>query len=186
MWPLILAGNLQDLIPAYQYWPALNPPANQTINTTEFADAGSLDNTGITAMLAYDDIQTIITFTNTSTPLSKDQNGNIVVDDCLPPLFGYQPYVAGVGYAPYQGASNPSNPLFQNNQVFPSNMFQVLLNNLWSASGSGSYQNSPMYQQKLTTVANSWFNVAGGREVTVLWVYLERVQAWYNQLPSYV
>jgi hypothetical protein len=178
-----LAGDLQNLIPAYQYWPALNPPVNQPINTTQFADGGSLDNSGIAAMLAYSDIQTIIAFTNTSTPLSMDQMSNIVVDDSLPPLFGYQPYVEGVGYAPYQGASNPSNPLFQKNQVFPSSIFQDLLNNLWSASGSGSYQNTPMYVQQLTTVANPWFNVASGREITVLWVYLERVQAWYDQLP---
>ena len=40
-----------------------------------------------------------------------------------------------------------------------------------------------MYVQQLTTVANPWFNVASGREITVLWVYLERVQAWYDQLP---
>jgi hypothetical protein len=177
-----LAGDLQNLIPAYQYWPASNPPVNQPINTTQFADGGSLENSGIDAMLAYSDIQTIIAFTNTRTPLSIDQMSNIVVDDSLPPLFGYQPYAEGIGYAPYQGASNPSNPLFQKNQVFPSSMFQDLLDNLWSASGSGSYQNSPMYVQQLTTVANPWFNVTGGRQVTVLWVYLERVQAWYNQL----
>jgi hypothetical protein len=30
-----LAGDLLDLIPAYQYWPALNPPVNQPINTTQ-------------------------------------------------------------------------------------------------------------------------------------------------------
>ena len=168
-----LAGDLQNLIPAYQYWPALNPPVNQPINTTQFAAGGSLENSGMAAMLAYSDIQTIIAFTNTSTPLSIDQMSNIVVDDSLPPLFGYQPYTEGVGYAPYQGASNPSNPLFQKNQVFPSSTFQDLLNNLWSASGSGSYQNTPMYVQQLTTVANPWFNVAGGRQVTVLWVYLE-------------
>ena len=72
--------------------------------------------------------------------------------------------------------------MFQKNQVFPSSTFQDLLNNLWSASGSGSYQHTPVYVQQLTTVANPWFNVAGGRQVTVLWVYLERVQAWYNQL----
>jgi hypothetical protein len=86
----------------------------------------------------------------------------------------------------YKGASNPSNPLFQNNQVFPSASFQDLLNNLWSSSGSGSFQNSPMYQQALTTVTNPWFNVTAGRQVTVLWFYLERVQAWYNQLSQEV
>ena len=177
-------SDLADLIPAYQYWPAANPPAGSTIKPTRFADGGSLENSGIAAMLAYGDIDNIIAFTNTSTPITVDNAGIIVVDDSLPPLFGYQPYVAGCGYVLYQGASNPSNPLFQNSQVFPSNAFQPLLDNLWSASGSGSYQNAPMYSQPLTTVENKWFGVAANRNVTVLWVYLERVKAWYDQLST--
>jgi hypothetical protein len=180
------AFALSDLIPAYRYWPAAKPPVGATINPTRFADGGSLENSGIAAMLAYGDIDNIIAFTNTSTPIAKDNAGIIVVDDSLPPLFGYQPYVAGSGYVPYQGAANPSNPLFQNSQVFPSPAFQPLLDNLWSASGSGSYQNAPMYSQPLTTVANQWFGVAPNRNVTVLWVYLERVKAWYDELSPAV
>jgi hypothetical protein len=181
-----LALELEGLIPAYQYWPVLNPPVNQPINTTEFADGGSLENSGIAAMLAYHDIQHLIAFTNTSTPLSLDQASTIVVDDSLPPLFGYQPYVEGTGYAPYQGATHPNGPLYQNNQVFPSEAFWNLLHNLWASSGSGTYQTPPMYAQPLITVANPWFNVQAGRSVTVLWVYLERVQAWYQQLAPEV
>jgi hypothetical protein len=181
-----LAMDLEGLIPAYQYWPVLNPPVNQTINTSEFADGGSLENSGIAAMLAYNDIQHIIAFANTSTPLSMDRAGTIVVDDSIPPLFGYQPYVEGTGYVPYQGATHPNGPLCRNNQVFPPEAFWDLLNNLWAASGSGTYQTPPMYAQPLITVANPWFNVQAGRSVTVLWVYLERVQAWYHQLSPEV
>jgi hypothetical protein len=180
------ASALSDLVPAYRYWPAANPPAGATVNPTRFADGGSLENSGIAAMLAYHDIDSIIAFTNTLTPISKDSAGIVVVDDSLPPLFGYQPYAAGRGYSPYQGAANPSNPLFQNSQVFPSAAFQALLDNLWSASGSGSYQNAPMYSQPLTTVENHWFGVAPNRTVTVLWVYLERVKTWYDQLSPAV
>jgi hypothetical protein len=43
-----------------------------------------------------------------------------------------------------------------------------------------------MYAQPLTTVANPWFNVQAGRSVTVFWVYLERVHAWYQQLSPEV
>ena len=180
------ASALSDLVPGYRYWPVAKPPVGSTINPTKFADGGSLENSGIAAMLAYGDIDNIIAFTNTSTPIIKDSSGIIVVDDSLPPLFGYQPYVAGSGYVLYQGASNPSNPLFQNSQVFPSLEFQSLLDNLWSASGGGSYHNAPMYSQPLTTVANPWFGVAANRNVTVLWVYLERVQAWYDELSPAV
>ena len=178
--------ELEGLIPAYQYWPVLHPPVNQPITTTQFADGGSLENSGIAAMLAYHDIQHLIAFTNTSTPLSRDQAGTIVVDDSLPPLFGYQPYVEGTGYVPYQGATHPNGPLYQHNQVFPPEAFGDLLHHLWAASGSGTYQTPPMYAQPLVTVANPWFHVQAGRSVTVLWVYLERVHAWYEQLAPEV
>jgi hypothetical protein len=180
------AFELKDLIPSYQYWPVANPPVGSTIKTTDFADGGSLENLGIADVLSYGDIANVIAFINTSTPISQDAFGVIVVDDSIPPLFGYQPYVPGTGYTLYQGASNPSNPLFQKSQIFPSAQFQTLLNNLWSASGSGSYQNPPIYSQALTTVQNTWFGVAPNQNVTVLWVYLERVKVWYDQLSPAV
>ena len=82
----------------------------------------------------------------------------------------------------YQGATSPYQPLYQHNQVFPSALFQDLLDNLWSASGQGTYQDPPLYTQRLTTMSNAWFNVAAGRPVTVLWTYLERARSWYDQL----
>jgi predicted acylesterase/phospholipase RssA len=66
------AFALSDLVPAYRYWPAANPPVGSTINPTKFADGGSLENSGIAAMLAYGDIDNIIAFTNTSTPITKE------------------------------------------------------------------------------------------------------------------
>jgi hypothetical protein len=36
----------------------------------------------------------------------------------------------------------------------------------------------------LTTVANSWFGVAAGRQVTVIWVYLEYVKSWYDAITD--
>lgn len=179
-----LVSFLGDIIPAYQYWPVRNPPVNETIRTTEFADGGSLANTGVASVLAYSDIQNLMVFTNTATPMVQDADGIIVVDDSLPPLFGYQPYVPGTGYVLYQGAASPNQPVFQNNQVFPSASFQELLDNLWSSSGKGTYQNPPRYTQRLTTVSNAWFHVAAERAVTVLWTYLERAQSWYAQLSS--
>jgi hypothetical protein len=180
------ASVLGDLIPAYQYWSAANPPAGSTIGATRFADGGNLEQSGVAAALAYEDIDNIIAFTNTVQAIKQDRSGIIVVDDSIPPLFGYQPYVSGAGYQPYGGSLNPGNPLLQNSQVFPSSEFQPLLDNLWSAGGSGCYQNSPVYLQSLTTLANPWFGVAAGRQVSVLWVYLERVKAWYDQLSPAV
>lgn len=181
-----LIAGFSNLVPAYQYWGVASPPVGSNIQTSQFADGGSLENLGVADALAYGDIDNVISFINSETAITKDAAGIIVVDSSIPPLFGYQPYVAGVGYVPYSGASKPNSPLTRKNQIFPSSAFQSLLNNLWSASGSGSYQNAPIYAQPLTTVANPWFGVAGSRQVTVLWVYLERVKAWYDQLPAAV
>ena len=183
---------LNALIPEYDYWPVLNAPAGQSVNPTQFADGGSLENSGIAAMLVYSDINNIISFTNTVTPLSQQtvyQNGQqetvIVVDDSIPPLFGYQPFQEGIGYVLYSaGGATGSNVMFQNNQVFPSDSFQDLLNGLWAASGS--FQKCPVFKQQLTTVGNNWFGVPAGKTVSVLWNYLERCQTWFGSLPQSV
>jgi hypothetical protein len=129
------ASVLRDLIPAYQYWSAANPPTGSTIGTTRFADGGNLEQSGVAAILAYEDIDNIIAFTNTVQAIKLDASGVVVVDPSIPPLFGYQPYASDAGYVPYEGSSNPGDPLLQNNQVFASSEFQPLLDNLWSASG---------------------------------------------------
>jgi hypothetical protein len=176
---------LEEIIPAYSYWPVLNPPYGKPVGTTQFADGGLLENCGIAAMLAYSDIDTLIAFVNSEATLSQDDNGVIVVDDSIPPLFGFQPYNGDAGYVPYAGATDPYYPLFQNNQVFASNQFQTLLNQLWAASGSGSYQSAPIVNQPLVTVENKWFGVTAGKSVTVLWVHLEIASDWYNAFTDY-
>lgn len=105
-----------------------------------------------------------------------------MVDDCLPPLFGYQPYVEGIGYVPYAGATNPSQPVFQYNQVFDSSDFSALLQGLWNASQNATAAST--FSQTLTTLENSWFNVAGGATVTVVWVYLNYANNWYNAISD--
>ena len=174
-----------ELIPAYQYWPITAAQGGEAVNTSSFADAGSLDNTGIASALAYTDVGNVISFVNTEVPISKDDNGNIVVDGAIPPLFGFQPYDATQGYVPYsKPLVDPSNAPFQNNQIFASDQFSALLEGLWAASGSGTYQNSPIFTQTLTTQANAWFGVAGGTTINVLWAYLEIAEAWAGELPS--
>lgn len=175
-------GVLQSMIPAYQYWPVENVPYGQSVAPTQFADGGLLENCGVASILAYADIDKIIAFVNSSTTLSKDENGVIVVDDNIPPLFGYQPYNGSAGYAPYAGATDPYYPLFQNNQVFDSSCFQPLLDQLWNASGAGRNQTAPIVPQQLVTVRNDWFGVAAGKAVTVLWVHLQNASHWYDSL----
>jgi hypothetical protein len=173
------------IVPSYQYWSPAHSTANETVNPSFFDDGGSLDNTGIASTLAYSQVQNVIAFINSETTLRKDANSVIVVDQMIPPLFGYQPYDETVGYVLYtKPLVKPENASYANNQVFASSNFQSLLNGLWAASGSGTYQNSPIFSQSLTTQANNWFGVAGNAQVTVLWVYLESTLSWIRQLSS--
>jgi hypothetical protein len=169
-------------VPAYQYWSPANPPTTETIAESEFADGGSLENTGVASMLSYADIDNVIAFLNVETALSQDDQGNIVVDDCLPPLFGYQPYLEGSGYVPYAGATSPAQPVFQYSQVFASSDFSALLNGLWNASNNATA--ACIFSQTLTTLENSWFNVAGGATVTLVWVYLNYANNWYDAISD--
>ena len=99
-----MLSDLQKIIPSYQYWPVLDPrPSAQPI-PSQFADGGNLENTGIAALLAYSDIDNIIAFINPMTVMQPGPYGvadgqggfipgtTLIVDACIPPLFGYQPY----------------------------------------------------------------------------------------------
>lgn len=179
-------ADLRALIPRYQYWPVRNATAAQSTAPTDFADGGSLENSGIAGALSYADIDNVIAFVDTLTTLAQDGNGVVIVDDSIPPLFGYQPYDASVdgGYALYAAGANLASPswYYRFNQIFPSDAFAAMRQGLWDASGAGSYRTAPVFAQALTTADNPWFGVAGAKAVTVAWVYLEHAADWYDRL----
>jgi hypothetical protein len=190
-----ILSDLQETIPRYQYWSVLHPRPSVPPRPSGFADGGNLENTGITALLAYSDIDSIIAFVNSMTVMQPgpygvaDGSGGfipgtaVIVDASIPPLFGYQPYEAGglgenQGYVLYSQGSANKYPMYVNNQVFESAAFPALLQGLWTASGSGSYERPAIFRQRLAVRANSWFGVTPGREVTVVWSYLSFVADW--------
>ena len=104
-------------------------------------------------MVAYSDIESIISFVNTSVPLTAGQYGvsdgnggfipntNVVVDESIPPLFGYQPYDStGTGYVLYSKVTSSDFPQYAHSQIFDSSEFPALLQGLWSNSGSSPNQ----------------------------------------------
>ncbi len=163
-----------------------------------FADGGNLENTGISGLLLYEDIDNIISFINSSTPLTSTEYGIInhlgreiphtciLVDEQIPPLFGYQPYQDKLGYQLYSTDSHPTSPLMKNNQIFASEAFAELLQGLWQASGNlyhpGANQHAANYLQSLVTVENVWFGIKAGKKMTVLWIYNNFINDWYEQL----
>jgi hypothetical protein len=120
--------DIKDIIPQYYYWPVRNPQA--TLNPTRFADGGNLENAGIASLLAYSDIDSVISFINSETPLAAATygvldptgqyypNSNYLVDSTIPPLFGYQPYDKSKGYVLYStGPVSEANSIFANCKV---------------------------------------------------------------------
>ncbi len=189
--------NPQELVPEYPAWPAGAGAANPTPNT--FADGGSLENTGLASLLAFTDIDSVIVCINSETAMVAGNagisNGNggwisgtqIVVDDAVPPLFGYQPYDDTTGYVLYSaGGASPENQLFGQSQVFASSEFAGFLSGLWAAAGSAAPAAQPaILSQSLSVQANTWFGVAArSKPITVVWVYLNFASDWSAQFAN--
>jgi hypothetical protein len=187
---------LQELIPEYRYWPVAGVQPFPQTKPTGFADGGNLENSGINAMLSYSDVDNVIAFFNSATPIAAGSYGmigadgqevpntRVIITSDIPPLFGYQPYNAQAGYVLYEGHSKPTFPQGRNSQVFESRLLADVLQGLWAASGSGANSGSTLYKQTLAVQDNPWFGVKGGRTVNVLWVYPNRDQGWFDLLSS--
>ena len=187
-------GLLKDLIPEYRYWPVKGAQPFPGTQPSRFADGGSLENTGVAGLLAYQDVDNIIAFVNSSSPLAAADLGvfegstelpgtRVHIDGQIPPLFGYQPFQSGKGYVVYPvTGETKAFPQGRNSRVFEPARFADLLRGIWQASGSGANTGPAVFKQTLTVQANSWFGIAGGKTVNVLWVYLNRVKGWYDLL----
>ncbi|MFK7799335.1 MAG: hypothetical protein AB8E82_17930 [Aureispira sp.] len=168
-------------IPKYHYWPVahLEEPRNQAA-VNWFADGGNIEDTGVNALLTRK-VSTVVAFVHAAEDLVQQDNGIIFVDYQVAALFGYMPLGDSAHYVPYKDAGKISaaNAGFQNNQVFPSEAFAAVQNGLWEAKQAGG---PVIYAQQLTTVENAIFEVDAGEEVTVVWVYLNNAENWWNQL----
>lgn len=189
--------NPEDLVPTYTSWPVGDGGNNPVANT--YADGGNLENTGVASLLAFGDIGSVIACVNTDTPLKAGMVGipdghggwvpgtQVVVDDSLPPLFGYQPYNDQLGYVLYSaGGFTPEQQIYANSQVFASSDFAAFLSGLWAAAGSTWPATQPaILPQSVTVQANPWFGVpARSNAMTVVWVYLNYASDWDAQFAD--
>ncbi len=194
----------RGLVPRYRYWPVRDASPEPDLEPTHFADGGSLENTGIGGLLAHREIDRIIAFVNSSSALGVAAKGvvdeaghevpgtRIAISSQVPVLFGYQAYDDAAGYVLYDDIPDDqlrtSVVIFRHSHVFESTGFAELLKGLWSASGNesepGSNQRPAIYRQTLTTVPNPWFRVEGGRQVEVVWYYLNMVEDWRAELSD--
>src|SRR5262249_25708648 len=193
-------ADLQSIEPAYYYWSPAHAAVVAAPKPTRFADGGSLENTRINGMLAYPGVDKVIAFVNTEVPMAAGKYGvsdgkggfipdtYVIVDESIPPLFGYQPYESGEidqvnkGYVLYAGASATDYPMYANNLVFPSTEFPTFLQQIWKSSAGNAAP--AIYAQSLPVLANTWFGVAERTSVTVVWCYLAAVSSWQNQFQN--
>jgi hypothetical protein len=203
-----ILDDIQDLIPAYHYWSPAHARPLDTPARTRFADGGTLENTGVASALAFEDIDSLIACVNSPSPMTAADKGvigadglefpgtAIEIDSQVPPLFGYQPYVKGVGYRLYVGATAPQRPEFRFSQVFPADEFANFLKGMWAATGNeaapGSNQRPAIMTQTLRVIPNPWFGVRGRGgpgdsnpdPIRVVWSYTTRVRDWNKALSQ--
>jgi hypothetical protein len=165
---------LDGLIPQYPYWPVQGHNlAKNSVYNYQFADGGSLEDTGITSLLARN-VPNIIAFVNGQTPLTKDNNGNVV---------GITPSDASLEYKEAHRRDVPNDDVTFT-KVFASSDYNALAQGLWKAN-SAPYNGTAMYMQTLDVLPNANFGIQGNYSVRVLWVYNTWVTAWYNLLTDY-
>ncbi|MEM7245736.1 MAG: hypothetical protein AAF533_10355 [Acidobacteriota bacterium] len=181
-----------DLVPRYDYWPVARADEGPAANTsTQFADGGNLDNTGVLGMLAQTDVATIVSFMNTDVPLEQTSDGVIVAAAQAAPLFGvawdsvskqFQAYEPD-GVNPFTEQVDPKGFI----QVFDNSAdeFAALREGLHAANGSGDQSGPAFFRQSLTVLANATAGVeARDTPLTVLWVQNAVVRAWQSQVTN--
>jgi hypothetical protein len=174
--------GMTDLSPALVYFsPYWRRPAGMH---AVLADGGSLENTGIANLLAYDDIDAVLAIVNSPDPIYM-RDGEVVIDDQVSALFGYREFERGVGYRRYDDHGGGAAPDFAHNQVFAHEHGEF--RNLVEAMGARHEAGEPaVFAQELELVDNPRFGVRGGRKVRVLWCYLSPCQRWIEQLDPTV
>lgn len=191
------ATAIQDLgkymDPEYNYWPVADATPDNPGSVTKFADGGAIEDNGLLNMLAYDDIDKVVVFTNALTPIWKDDQNpdtkmNLVVDPWWATYFGYTPYqklnkkgktASGlpVGYHKYEDLAKDPDFSFDGkglryyrpNQIFDSDLFPEFLATL--EANSNNYTGPSYYHNAAMKVNyNAYFGV-NSRTVELLLVH---------------
>ncbi|HYO78922.1 MAG TPA: hypothetical protein VE010_20840, partial [Thermoanaerobaculia bacterium] len=168
--------DFDGIVPKYNYWPVADRQ-NTPVYNYDFADGGSLENTGLLSLLARN-VRRVIVFANAATPLTKDGD-EITVSSEIALLFGKEPTLrAHANKEPHQQV--PPNDDWTFNQVFAEDEYQPLLEALWEMNGVRG--RAAMVKQTLTVQPNANWGIAGNYDVEILWVYNTTVANWMNAL----
>eukprot|EP00928_Gymnodinium_smaydae_P011186 TRINITY_DN14155_c0_g2_i1.p1 TRINITY_DN14155_c0_g2~~TRINITY_DN14155_c0_g2_i1.p1 ORF type:complete len:608 (+),score=63.25 TRINITY_DN14155_c0_g2_i1:102-1925(+) len=162
--------------PSMQYW-GMKTMRKPTAKQYRMGDGGSLENTGLLAMLQRKAAKVAV-FLNTAGPITSDIDlcdvppgtdlSNAATSD-LSCLFGY--------------CTDGNQPgwIYGSIQVFAREDYAPLLCQLQTAKNSGK---AAVAMQTLNVLPNTWWGIEGGRQVSVIWTYLETVRDFEEALPD--
>jgi hypothetical protein len=169
--------TLDVLLPEAYYWPPVASGSQPSTQLFDFGDGGNLDNYGLIPLLMRG-VQNIILFVNSEYPLSTSFTpstsgaSSSEVDPNLPPFFRVP-----------VPQSDGGNPATAKNAVFPAEDYVTLIGELQAMKKAGQPMIQPMTHQVL---ANGTWGLPGGGTVNVLWIYLDQVDTWKQQLPDWL
>lgn len=168
--------GLDDLLPEQNYWPPVASGKQPPAQLFDFGDGGNLENYGLIPLIMRG-VKKVLLFINTETPLdtyydpATGKAKESELDSSLPALFGI-PVTS-----PF-GASEPDY-----NQVFPSSDYAPLVQALQTLKRNGQ----PMVVSKTHTILqNDFWGVPAGGTIDILYVYLDKVEAWKSQIRDEV
>ena len=134
-----------------------------------FTDGGDVDALALLGMLRRR-IPALVVFINSVWPLALDHDparwpDGGQIDPAVPPLFG-QP-----------------SPRWPHNRVFPPAAYREVVSKWQTAKRAGR----PLIAStRLRVELNAWWGIEGGWEVSVCWVYNDRVPSWKARLSHEV
>ena len=134
-----------------------------------FTDGGDVDTLALLGMLRRR-IPAVVVFINSVWPLALDHDPRHwpvdgQIDPAVAPLFG-QP-----------------SPRWPHNRVFPRSAYREVVSAWQAAKRAGR----PLVAStRLRVEANAWWDIEGGWELCVGWVYNDRVPTWEAGLPDEV
>lgn len=164
--------GLKRLTPEYHYMPVQSCKVSAPRVMT-FVDGGNFDDTGILALLfrGYDKI---IVFMNSGRPIGgpgrRDRTRSVDgIDGGITRLFGHLP------------RSHSMNNV--DIQVFPQEQYYTLVEGLTQSKESGD--GVPFFCDTYNVVQPNPFGIPAYKKgVTVLWVYNDKNQKWFDRLPA--
>ncbi|MCA9681182.1 MAG: patatin-like phospholipase family protein [Myxococcales bacterium] len=178
---LLSDKGLHDLTPSLTYFgPSWRRPAG---TRALFADAGSLENTGIANLLSYSDIDAVIAMVNMPKGVEVHRD-HVFLERQVAALFGYRGWTRRYGWTRV-GEPGEGNPDYEHNQVFASDdgQFEDLLQAVAACHQAGD---AMVVEREYDVVRNDRFAVAGGRKVKVMWVLQSPAKRWVEQLHPLV